>query len=161
VRHPSGAPVRIGIIGLGYVGLPLAVEFGKRYPVVGFDLKARRVAELRAGRDVTQETSRAELKAATGLVFTTDPKALGRCNVFIVTVPTPVDAFKRPDFDPLVGASTTVGRALRTGGVVIYESTVYPGGDRRGLRADPGTRVGPTFQPRFLRRLQPRAHQSG
>ena len=127
VRHPSGAPVRIGIIGLGYVGLPLAVEFGKRYPVVGFDLKARRVAELRAGRDVTQETSRAELKAATGLVFTTDPKALGRCNVFIVTVPTPVDAFKRPDFDPLVGASTTVGRALRTGGVVIYESTVYPG----------------------------------
>ena len=127
LRHPGGAPVRIGIIGLGYVGLPLAVEFARRYDVVGFDVKATRVAELKAGRDSTLEVSRAELRAAKRLNLATDPAALRRCNVFIVTVPTPVDEFKRPDFAPLIGASTTVGRCLRTGTIVIYESTVYPG----------------------------------
>ncbi len=119
--------VRIGIIGLGYVGLPLALEFGKRYPTVGFDLKAPRIEELKAGRDSTREASPEELAEATQLTYTTDPEALAECNVYIVTVPTPVSRDKRPLLTPLKGASQTVGKALRNGDVVIFESTVYPG----------------------------------
>ncbi|MGH8306063.1 MAG: Vi polysaccharide biosynthesis UDP-N-acetylglucosamine C-6 dehydrogenase TviB [Steroidobacteraceae bacterium] len=118
---------RIGVVGLGYVGLPLAVEFGKRYETLGFDVKERRVAQLRAGRDTTLEVTRAELKAARQLKFTSDLKELKRCRVFIVTVPTPIDEYKRPDLTPLIRASESVGRALKKGAVVIYESTVYPG----------------------------------
>jgi UDP-N-acetyl-D-galactosamine dehydrogenase len=118
---------RLGVVGLGYVGLPLAVEFGKRFETVGFDVKPERVAQLRKGRDSTLEVTRAELKSATHLRFTTEAKDLKACRVFIVTVPTPIDGYKRPDLAALTRASATVGQALRKGGVVIYESTVYPG----------------------------------
>lgn len=117
----------IAVIGLGYVGLPLAVEFGKRFPVTGFDIKAERIAELRAGRDRTLEVSEAELQAAAHLRFTDRADDLRDCRVFIVTVPTPVDRFNRPDLTPLIKASQTVGGVLKPGDVVIYESTVYPG----------------------------------
>ena len=119
--------INLAIIGLGYVGLPLAVEFGKKRPVAGFDINEKRIAELRAGHDHTLETEPDELKAARHLSFTTNLNDLRACNCFIVTVPTPVDNHKRPDLRPLIGASETVGRVLKTGDIVIYESTVYPG----------------------------------
>ena len=118
---------RIGVVGLGYVGLPLAVEFGKHFDTVGFDVKAPRIAELKAGRDSTLEVSKAELKGASRLTFTTDLADLKRCMVYIVTVPTPIDEYKRPDLTPLVKASESVGKVLKRGDVVVYESTVYPG----------------------------------
>jgi UDP-N-acetyl-D-galactosamine dehydrogenase len=118
---------RLGVVGLGYVGLPLAVEFGKHFDTVGFDIKPHRIAELVSGRDSTLEVSRAELKAAARLSFTSDLDSLKRCRVFIVTVPTPIDEYKRPDLTPLVKASETVGKVLSKGAVVVYESTVYPG----------------------------------
>jgi UDP-N-acetyl-D-galactosamine dehydrogenase len=119
--------VKLSIIGLGYVGLPLAVEFGKQFDTLGFDINAQRVAELEAGQDRTLETTPDELAQAKRLQFTLDATELSACNVFIVTVPTPVDHDKRPDFTPLIKASQTVGRALKQDDVVIYESTVYPG----------------------------------
>jgi UDP-N-acetyl-D-galactosamine dehydrogenase len=118
---------RIGVVGLGYVGLPLAVEFGKHLDTTGFDVNPARVAQLRKGRDATLEVTRAELKAAHRLHVTTDLARLRRCQVFIVTVPTPIDEYKRPDLTPLVRASESVGKVLRKGAVVVYESTVYPG----------------------------------
>ncbi|WP_121094651.1 nucleotide sugar dehydrogenase [Roseinatronobacter ekhonensis] len=118
---------RIAVIGLGYVGLPLAVEFARDHSVLGFDVNASRIASLRAGHDATGEISAGELAAATGLDVTDDPAQLADCGIFIVTVPTPIDAHKRPDLTPLLRASETVGRALKRGDVVIYESTVYPG----------------------------------
>ena len=117
----------IAVIGLGYVGLPLAVEFGKRRPVLGFDINAARVAELRQHRDHTLECSTEELREAGQLRFSSDPADLRAAQIFIVTVPTPVDLANRPDMTPLVKASETVGRALKKGDIVIYESTVYPG----------------------------------
>jgi UDP-N-acetyl-D-glucosamine/UDP-N-acetyl-D-galactosamine dehydrogenase len=118
---------RIGIIGLGYVGLPLAVEFGRQLPTLGFDINAARIAELAAGHDHTREVDAAELASAPLLRYSADANDLNDCTVFIVTVPTPIDAFKRPDFSALLAASRSVGQALRRGGVVIFESTVYPG----------------------------------
>src|SRR6201982_36096 len=118
---------RIGGVGLGYVGLPLAVEFGKHFETIGFDVNPQRIAQLRKGRDTTLEVSRAELRAAERLTFTTDLQRLRRCRVFIVTVPTPIDQYKRPDLTPLVRASESVGKVLKKGDVVVYESTVYPG----------------------------------
>lgn len=118
---------KIAVIGLGYVGLPLAVEFGKHRPVVGFDINRRRIGELRSGRDSTLEVAEADLRSANFLDFSADPERLLECDVFIVTVPTPIDQANRPDLAPLVKASETVGKALRRGDVVIYESTVYPG----------------------------------
>jgi UDP-N-acetyl-D-glucosamine/UDP-N-acetyl-D-galactosamine dehydrogenase len=118
---------RIAVLGLGYVGLPLAVEFGRRFRTVGFDVKPARIAQLRAGRDATLEVSRAELKAARHLTVTSSLQDLKGCEVFIVTVPTPIDEYKRPDLTPLVRASESVGKVLRKGAIVIYESTVYPG----------------------------------
>ncbi|MGB7213564.1 MAG: Vi polysaccharide biosynthesis UDP-N-acetylglucosamine C-6 dehydrogenase TviB [Gammaproteobacteria bacterium] len=118
---------RIGVIGLGYVGLPLAIEFGKRYPTVGFDIKPERVAELEAGRDSTLEATPEDLAAAKHLTYTTDKEALRDCNVYIVTVPTPVSKNKRPLLSPLRGASQTIGQVISKGDVVVYESTVYPG----------------------------------
>src|SRR5688500_4819808 len=118
---------RIGVVGLGYVGLPLAVEFGKHFDTVGFDIKAARIAELKAGKDSTLECSPAELKAARKLRYTTSLKELGKCRVFIVTVPTPIDKYNRPDLTPLERSSETVGKVLKKGDIVIYESTVYPG----------------------------------
>ena len=118
---------KIAIIGLGYVGLPLAVEFGKHYDTLGFDINTQRVAQLRSGQDRTLETTPDELALAMRLQFSTDAAALADRNVFIVTVPTPIDQANRPDLTPLVKASETVGKALKQGDVVIYESTVYPG----------------------------------
>ncbi len=124
---PADHEIRLAVIGLGYVGLPLAAAFGRRYPTVGFDIDAVRIAELQAYRDRTLETSEAELRSAERLGFSDDPESLAGCNIFIVTVPTPIDAYKRPDLRPLEAASRTVGRAIRAGGLVIYESTVFPG----------------------------------
>ena len=118
---------RIGIIGLGYVGLPLAVEFGKRYPTLGYDISRRRIDELRLGRDSSLEVEPDELKAVQGLSYTDIAEDLAGCNVFVVTVPTPIDAHKAPDLRPLQSASRTVGGVLQPGSIVIYESTVYPG----------------------------------
>ncbi|RUP29398.1 MAG: nucleotide sugar dehydrogenase [Curvibacter sp.] len=118
---------KIAVVGLGYVGLPLAVEFGKRRKVLGFDINPVRIAELQGGTDGTLEVSPEELNAATLLRFSSDPRELADCQVFIVTVPTPVDKANRPDMTPLVKASETVGRAMPQGALVIYESTVYPG----------------------------------
>ena len=118
---------RLAIIGLGYVGLPLAVEFGRHFPVVGFDISTRRLEELRAGHDRTLETTAAELRRAVRLTYSNRIEDLREVEVFIVTVPTPIDCHKRPDLTPLVKASETVGRALKPGAVIVYESTVYPG----------------------------------
>ena len=117
----------IAIIGLGYVGLPLAVEFGKKRGVIGFDAKPARIAALRAGHDVTREVDDADLAAARHLSLTTDAGELAACGVFIVAVPTPIDRANRPDLAALRGASQTVGKAMRAGALVVYESTVYPG----------------------------------
>lgn len=117
---------KIAVIGLGYVGLPLAVEFGKRFDTVGFDIRTSRVEELRDGRDATLEMSSTEL-ADTSLRYSASLDDIRECNVFIVTVPTPIDAAKRPDLTPLVRASESVGRSLKQGDIVVYESTVYPG----------------------------------
>ena len=118
---------KIGIIGLGYVGLPLAVEFGKHYPTVGLDLKSERIAELKAGRDSTLEVSPEELREAGRLSYTDRVEDLAGCNVYIVTVPTPIDQARRPDLRPLESASRTLGQLLRSGDIAIFESTVYPG----------------------------------
>jgi UDP-N-acetyl-D-galactosamine dehydrogenase len=118
---------KIGIIGLGYVGLPLAVEFGKIIDVVGFDINQSRIEELKKGHDRTLEVDMPELKSAARLSFSSDPADLKNVNYFIVTVPTPVDEYKTPDLTPLIKASETVGKVLKKNDVVIYESTVYPG----------------------------------
>lgn len=117
----------IAVIGLGYVGLPLAVEFGKRRTVIGFDINPSRILALQAGKDSTLELSPEQLQSAKHLKFTTEPQALLACSLFIVTVPTPVDKANRPNMAPLAGACETVGAAMNTGAVVIFESTVYPG----------------------------------
>lgn len=119
--------LRIAIVGLGYVGLPLAVEFGKRRPVIGFDINPTRISELKIGKDRTSETTAEELGDAIQLRFTSDIDELASANCYIVTVPTPIDSHKRPDLAPLRNASAIVGRVLKVGDIVIYESTVYPG----------------------------------
>jgi len=118
---------KIAIIGLGYVGLPLAVEFGKKSEVVGFDINKPRIAELQSGTDSTLEVSEDELKEATKLSYTANPEDVRDCNIYIVTVPTPIDEHKRPDLTPLQKSSETIGKLLDKGDIVIYESTVYPG----------------------------------
>lgn len=125
MRHPEDS--KIAIIGLGYVGLPLAVEFGKRYYTLGFDIDQARIAELRAGEDRTLEVDAADLATATRLTFSATLDDLRACNVYIVTVPTPIDQAKRPDLTPLVKASQTLAKVLKQGDIVVYESTVYPG----------------------------------
>jgi len=117
----------IAIIGLGYVGFPLAVEFGKLYPTLGFDIDITRISELNRGYDRTQEVSDVQLKASSRLKFSSELKDLAAYNTFIVTVPTPIDHFKKPDLGPLLKASEMIGHVLKKGDVVIYESTVYPG----------------------------------
>jgi UDP-N-acetyl-D-glucosamine/UDP-N-acetyl-D-galactosamine dehydrogenase len=132
---PMTSPVRIAVIGLGYVGLPLAVEFARKYPVVGFDIKQNRIDELRSGRDATLEITSDHLKSvlrnnnseSTGLFITSSPGDLASANYYIVTVPTPTDKNNRPVLTPLIKASETIGRVLKPGDIVIYESTVYPG----------------------------------
>ena len=117
----------IAVIGLGYVGLPLAVEFGKQRKVMGYDINASRIGELRSGQDKTLEVDAEEMAEAKHLTFTDQPHDLAECTIFIVTVPTPIDAHKRPDLTPLLKASETIGKVLKRGDIVIYESTVYPG----------------------------------
>ena len=118
---------RIAIIGLGYVGFPLAVEFGKNIPTLGFDIDTSRIAELNDGFDRTQEVTAEQLKESVSLTFSSNAADLSTCNTFIVTVPTPIDHFKKPDLTPLLKASEMIGKALKKGDLVIYESTVYPG----------------------------------
>jgi UDP-N-acetyl-D-galactosamine dehydrogenase len=144
--------IRIGVIGLGYVGLPLAVEFGRKYPTVGFDVKKARVADLEEGRDATLEVSSEELKDAHKLKFTADPQDLADCNFYVVTVPTPIGDGNRPLLTPLKNASITIGKVLKRGDVVVYESTVYPGAteefctpfleEESGLKMNEGFYVG-------------------
>lgn len=143
---------RLVVVGLGYVGLPLAVEFGKTRPVVGYDINSSRVAELRSGHDHTLEVDDDELATASGLTFTDDEAALDSANVYIVTTPTPIDRHKRPDLGPVLSATKAIARHLSEGDVVIYESTVYPGATEEecvplleqgsGLRSNEGFSVG-------------------
>ena len=118
---------KIGIIGLGYVGLPLAVEFGKKYKVVGLDINDNRIKELQSGFDNTLEVSKQELAEAKFLKYTTSILDLAECNIYVVTVPTPINQYKQPDLTPLLKASEAIGKVLKTNDIVIYESTVYPG----------------------------------
>jgi len=119
--------IKLAIIGLGYVGLPLAIEFAKKRDVLGFDIHQARIAALQAGHDATLEVSDEEMLEATGMQYSANAADLAACNVFIVTVPTPIDDHKQPDLTPLIKASETIGKALKKGDIVIYESTVYPG----------------------------------
>src|SRR5690349_14469568 len=114
----------VAVVGLGYVGLPLAVEFGRKFRTIGYDLSAEKVASYRRFLDPTGEISSADLKSATQLAVTTDPKELAAADIIIVAVPTPIDVARQPDFGPLVGSSTTVGKHMKRGAVVVYESTV-------------------------------------
>ncbi|MEG3640034.1 Vi polysaccharide biosynthesis UDP-N-acetylglucosamine C-6 dehydrogenase TviB [Magnetococcus sp. PR-3] len=118
---------QIAIIGLGYVGLPLAVAFGKKYPTVGFDIRTERVAQLQNGQDSTLECSQEELAQSEHLTYSAELQDIAHCNTYIITVPTPIDIYQRPDLSPLISASEAVGKVLNKGDVVIYESTVYPG----------------------------------
>jgi len=118
---------KVGIIGLGYVGLPLAIEFGKQRPTIGFDINQNRVSELCSGKDSTLECTEQELAEATKITYTTSLDELSGCNVFIVTVPTPIDEHKQPDLTPLIKASEALGSVIKKNDIVIYESTVYPG----------------------------------
>lgn len=117
----------IAVVGLGYVGLPLALEFGRQFPTIGFDVNQRRISELRSGEDRSLEVDKGDLLSVEHLGYTDDPGQLAQCNVFVVTVPTPIDSHKRPDLEPLESASRMIGGVIRPGAVVIYESTVYPG----------------------------------
>jgi len=117
----------IGVVGLGYVGLPLAVEFGKKYPTIGFDISHQRIKELQSGIDRTLETSNDELAEATQLTYTSFANEISHCNIYIVTVPTPINEYKQPDLTPLEKASELLGKVIKHGDIVIYESTVYPG----------------------------------
>lgn len=119
--------IKIAVIGLGYVGLPLAVEFGKNHPVIGFDINQNRIDELKSGTDHTLEVNDEELASAKQLQFSSDINELAECNFYIVTVPTPIDEYKQPDLTPLIKASTAIGSVLKIGDIVVYESTVYPG----------------------------------
>jgi len=125
--HKLLGELKIAVVGLGYVGLPLAAEFGRIREVVGFDINVSRIEALRRGEDTTLETSADELAAAKHLSFSSDPADIAGCNFYIVTVPTPIDAHRRPDLTPLIKASEAVGRVLKRGDIVVYESTVYPG----------------------------------
>ena len=125
MRSPLNS--KIGIVGLGYVGLPLAAEFSKHFDTIGLDINIERIEELKAGIDRSLEVTSEELRRAVRLSYTADPLDLADCNVYIVTVPTPIDAYKRPDLTPLIKSSETVGKLLSEGDIVIYESTVYPG----------------------------------
>ncbi len=118
---------RIAVVGLGYVGLPLALEFGRQFPTIGFDVNQRRILELRSGKDRSLEVDKSDLLSVERLGYADDPGQLAQCNVFVVTVPTPIDSHKRPDLEPLESASRMLGGAIRPGAVIIYESTVYPG----------------------------------
>ena len=119
--------INLGIVGLGYVGLPLAVEFGSKMEVIGYDTNKERIEELEKGEDRTLEVSSAVLRDASSLIFTNTLEDLSECNCFIITVPTPIDEENKPDFNPLLSATKAIGSILKVNDLVIYESTVYPG----------------------------------
>ncbi len=153
--------LRIGIVGLGYVGLPLAVEFGKKYPTVGFDIHEARVAELEGGTDTTLECSSEELAEAKHLTYTANVDDIADCNFYIVTVPTPIGDGNRPLLTPLRAASNTLGNVIKKGDIVVYESTVYPGATEEFCVPFLETGLGPEDERGLLRRLQPGTHQPG
>lgn len=126
-QHDKNKMNKIAIIGLGYVGLPLAVEFGKKFDTVGFDINEARVKQLESGKDSTLEVEAKEFELAKQLMFTNDIEDIRSCNIYIITVPTPIDKHKQPDLTPLIKSSETIGKVLSKGDVVVYESTVYPG----------------------------------
>ena len=146
MHPPVLSEVRIGIIGLGYVGMPLAVYLARHFPVVGFDIDASRVDELSRGIDRTREVTEEEFAAAKKLSYSADIADLRACNFFIVTVPTPVDQAKRPDLSALISASRTVGQVLSPGDLVVYEFDGLSGRHRGGLRAGAGEGIGPQIQ---------------
>ncbi len=123
----SHQEIKIAVIGLGYVGLPLAVEFGKKYPVLGFDINNKRISELKVGYDKTLESNKTDILTSVNLKFSSNAEDLNKYNIFIVTVPTPINQFKSPDLKPLIKASEMIGKQLKKGDIIIYESTVYPG----------------------------------
>ncbi|WP_417538243.1 Vi polysaccharide biosynthesis UDP-N-acetylglucosamine C-6 dehydrogenase TviB [Marinomonas sp.] len=141
---------KIAVVGLGYVGLPLAVEFGKKYPTVGFDINRSRIDELSFGKDSTLEVDSDELAAANGLKFSADLSDISSCNVFIVTVPTPINEHKQPDLTPLIKASQSIGSVLKANDIVIYESTVYPGATEEDCVPVLETFSGLTFNQDFF-----------
>ena len=147
--------IKIAVIGLGYVGLPLAVEFGKKHPVIGFDINQHRIEELKSGTDHTLEVSDEELASAKQLQFSSDINELAECNFYIVTVPTPIDEYKQPDLTPLVKASTAIGSVLKTGDIVVYESTVYPGATEEVCIPELERSSGLTFNKDFFAGYSP------
>ena len=153
--------MRVAIVGLGYVGLPLALEVARKFQgAVGFDINRKRVQELRDHIDITSEVGPDALRD-TFLDITADPEALRGTDFFIVAVPTPVDGWNRPDLGPVIRASETIGRVLGKGAIVVYESTVYPGGHGGDLRPDTGADVRPRVRDRLQARLFAGAHQPG
>lgn len=147
--------MKIAVIGLGYVGLPLAVEFGKKYPVIGFDINRNRIDELKSGTDHTLEVNDEELNSAKQLQFSSDINELAECNFYIVTVPTPIDEYKQPDLTPLVKASTAIGSVLKAGDIVVYESTVYPGATEEVCIPELERSSGLTFNKDFFAGYSP------
>lgn len=147
--------IKIAVIGLGYVGLPLAVEFGKNHPVIGFDINQHRINELKSGIDHTLEVSDEELASAKQLQFSSDINQLAECNFYIVTVPTPIDEYKQPDLTPLIKASTAIGSVLKTGDIVVYESTVYPGATEEVCIPELERSSGLTFNKDFFAGYSP------
>lgn len=147
--------IKISVIGLGYVGLPLAVEFGKKHPVIGFDVNQHRIEELKSGTDHTLEVSDEELASAKQLEFSSDINELAECNFYIVTVPTPIDEYKQPDLTPLVKASTAIGSVLKAGDIVVYESTVYPGATEEVCIPELERSSGLTFNKEFFAGYSP------
>lgn len=147
--------IKIAIIGLGYVGLPLAVEFGKKYPVIGFDINQNRIDELKSGIDHTLEINEEDLTSAKQLQFSSDINDLTECNFYIVTVPTPIDKYKQPDLTPLVKASTAIGSVLKAGDIVVYESTVYPGATEEVCIPELERSSGLTFNKDFFAGYSP------
>lgn len=147
--------IKIAVIGLGYVGLPLAVEFGKKHPVMGFDINQHRIDELKSGNDHTLEVSDEELASAKQLKFSSDTNELAECNFYIVTVPTPIDEYKQPDLTPLVKASTAIGSVLKAGDIVVYESTVYPGATEEVCIPELERSSGLTFNKDFFAGYSP------
>jgi len=150
----------LGVVGLGYVGLPLAVEFSKRFDVIGYDLSEEKVANYNQGIDPTGEVSSSDLIAAKRLAVTTDPSRLSQADYIIIAVPTPIDIAHQPDLGPLISASRMVGRHMKRGAVVIYESTVYPGGYRGGLHSGAGEAIQARMEAGFPCGLFAGAHQS-
>ncbi len=147
--------VHVGVIGLGYVGLPLAVEFGKKYPTIGFDVNENRVEQLMQGHDFTLEVSVEELASAEHIKYSADVNELRACNVYIVTVPTPIDQHKQPDLSPLVKASAMLAKVINKGDIVIYESTVYPGATEEVCLPEIERHSGLTFNKDFYAGYSP------